>query len=266
MLLVTGALLTDSLPIVHQPKYIKACLQAAKHVLSEKPIAQSVAEALALIQWYEQSAKAATWGVAENFRYMNSFDHTAAEIKKLGKIQTFRLQGRAMVEAGGKYYETEWRKNPAYQGGFLLDGGVHSTAALRLLLGDDHIARVAAWSAQLKAHLPPVDTIEASATTRKGAIGTISLSFGSTAPPGTEWMISCEHGTATVNSRSSVSITRDGKTETRDVPDERTGVPAEIRAWEKGLRRNQLDREQSPQEALADVEVVMLYPAIDNPS
>jgi len=35
------------------------------------------------------------------------------------------------VNPGDKYFETSWRKTPDYQGGLLLDGGVHFVAGLR---------------------------------------------------------------------------------------------------------------------------------------
>jgi len=97
-----------ALPIKNQPEYVRKALQAGKHVLSEKPVAENVNEAKDLIKWYrsEIDTSKVSWGVAENFRYLNTFDHAAEEVRKIGKITGFRLRMQTLVE-GGKYFETE---------------------------------------------------------------------------------------------------------------------------------------------------------------
>lgn len=96
-----------ALPIKNQPEYIRQALLAGKHVLSEKPVAENVKDARDLINWYhsEIEPKKVTWGVAENFRYLNSFNHAAEGRKRLGKTIGFRLRMQTLVE-GGKYLET----------------------------------------------------------------------------------------------------------------------------------------------------------------
>lgn len=76
--------------------------------------------------------------------------------------------------------ETAWRKTPHYQGGFLLDGGVHYVAATRRLLGSDKPVAISAYTTLLQKHLPPVDTVNAIWKTESGASGTFSVSFGTT--------------------------------------------------------------------------------------
>ncbi len=153
--------------------------------------------------------------------------------------------------------ETEWRKNPTHQGGFLLDGGVHVTAGLRLLLGSENsIARLSAFSAQLQKHLPPVDTIDATMRTKSGATGTLSVSFG-TSFTGYEFSIACEGGTVNLSVfGSTVTTVFEGKEEKSVVEDERTGVPPEVRKWGKALAAGTRNEKQIPEEALADLELV----------
>ena len=97
-----------ALPIKNQPDYVRKCLSAGKHVLSEKPIAENLEDAVALLKWYrsEISPKNITWAVGENFRFMDSWKHAAEQVKTLGKQLTFRCRMQVLIE-GGKYFETE---------------------------------------------------------------------------------------------------------------------------------------------------------------
>jgi len=247
-----------ALPILNQPEYIREALTAGKHVFSEKPVAENLDAAVDLIKWYHSNVdtKKVTWGVAENFRYLNSFDYAAEQVAKLGKILNFRVRMQTMVEQGGKYYETEWRKTPTHQGGFLLDGGVHFVAGLRLMLGKDHVTKISSFSSQLQQHLPPVDTVDAAAKLSSGATGIISISFGTTFS-GSEWSVACEKGTVSL-SGSTVTTVIDGKEEKKEIKDERSGVPPEVRKWGEALAAGTQNSRQIPEEALADLEILQI--------
>ena len=238
-------------------------------------MAENVEEAVDLIRWYHSKIDTSTtaWSVAENYRYLNSFDHAREQVQKLGRVLGFRVRFYASVQPGSKYYgrssngtllfllrltgdiETEWRKSPTHQGGFLLDGGVHFIAGLRLLLGSTNaITRLSAFTAQLQKHLPPVDTVDATLKTKTGITGTFSISFGTTLT-GSEWTIACEGGSVSV-SRSTVTTIINGHEGKKDVKDERTGVPPEVRYWAEAIRSGKQNEKQKPEEALADLELV----------
>lgn len=55
---------------------------------------------------------------------------------------------------------------------------------------------------------------------------------------------------------SKVTVTANGGTETKVISDKRTGVPPEIRAWGQALVAGTVLREQDPEDALADLELV----------
>jgi predicted dehydrogenase len=246
---------SPSLPILVQPDYIKRALSAGKHVLAEKPIAKDVATATSLISWVQQNAPSVTFSIAENFRFMDSFVYASQQVASLGRILQFRTRMSAFVKPGGKYYETAWRKVPDYQGGFLLDGGVHFTAATRLLLGADNApVQTSAYTTQLQPHLPPLDTLDASVKLKSGVTGTFSVSFGTTFT-GSEYAVACEGGTVWV-SRGKVIVTKDGKEEVKEFKEEGNGVKQEIKAWGEALEKGKVHPRQSPEEALRDLEMV----------
>jgi len=243
-----------ALPILNQPDYIKKSLLAGKHVLSEKPIAENLADAKELLKWYRSSidTKKITWTVAENFRFLNTLDYAAEQIRKMGRVLSFSIRRCGYVEQGGKYFETSWRKSPTHQGGFLLDGGVHTTAGLRLLLGPDYpLASLSANTTQLQEHLPPVDTAEATLKTKNGVVGSISMSFGTTFKA-SDFYVACEKGVVSMSDHKTVKV----GDESKDIEDERTGVPPEVRAWGEALAAGKPNPKQSPEEALADLEIL----------
>jgi predicted dehydrogenase len=134
---------------------------------------------------------------------------------------------------------------------------VHYIATLRTLLAAEpgnEIARVSAYTTQLQAYLPPVDTADVILRTKSGVTGTFQISRG-TSLRADEWTVACEKGWVTVRG-DEVSISRGGEVEVKIVRNERTGVPPEIRAWGRGILERTVVREQEPEEALADLEVV----------
>lgn len=161
--------------------------------------------------------------------------------------------------------ETSWRKTPTHQGGFLLDGGVHFTAALRLLLGSlNPIAQVSAYTTQLQSYLPPIDTIDAIVKLASGVTGTFSVSFGTTMK-GKHWTVACEKGCLSVSGSTVTMTDAEGNETSIDVEDEGSGVKPEVRAWGEALTEKRQNENQRPEEALADLEVVSLISFLADP-
>ena len=169
-------------------------------------------------------------------------------------------EGKAFrIQQGSKYIETPWRKTPEYQGGFLLDGGVHFIAGLRCLLGSEaKAASLSAFTAQHQSYLPPVDSADAVLKLKNGGQGTFSLSFGTTAT-GNEWAVACEGGEVIVEPfEGKVTVKAKGETEgkTEEAKDEFGGVKQEVFAWAKSIKECKPDPKQSPEEALGDLEML----------
>jgi predicted dehydrogenase len=91
-----------ALAIMGQPEYIEQALAAGKHVLAEKPIGPDVARGKKLIEYYRTTAAAngATFGIAENFRFVPSYAFAKSEVAKLGKVTGFSVRVFFKVEKG----------------------------------------------------------------------------------------------------------------------------------------------------------------------
>jgi predicted dehydrogenase len=146
---------------------------------------------------------------------------------------------------------------PEYQGGFLLDGGVHFAAATRLLLSGagERIKTISAFTAQLQKHLPPVDTLNSTLLLTNGSSGTLSISFGTT-DTGSGYLVACEKGSVHIL-KGKVTVKKGGKVvEEKEFKDEGSGVKQEVKAWAESLESGKWKKTQSGQEALGDLEVI----------
>jgi len=188
-----------ALPITVQPEIIKKCFEAGKHVLSEKPVAPDVKQGEALIKEYEEKyrPKGVKWRVAENFECEPAyrFVRTLIEGDKIGKVGWWTLTSVGFISKDSKWYKTPWRTVPEvcafslaneyansaqYQGGFLLDGGVHFAAILRTAL-PSHPVSLSGYATLLQSYLPPQDTFTVTALSSDGSHGTFELAQGAPA-------------------------------------------------------------------------------------
>ena len=73
-------------------------MSAGKHVLSEKPVTENVAEAVELIRWYRtEISPMVSWAVGENWRYFDSLDYARQLVPRLGRLSQFRTLVYATV-------------------------------------------------------------------------------------------------------------------------------------------------------------------------
>lgn len=117
---------------LHEPVAIR-CLEAGKHVLLEKPMTMTVAQADRVLAIARATGRRV--GVSHN----QVFFRPHAEARRMivaGELGTLH-QLRARLVIGGTY--GAWRSDPALAGGgLLIDAGVHRIYTLRHLAGEIH--------------------------------------------------------------------------------------------------------------------------------
>lgn len=242
-----------ALPIPMLAGVVSKALAAGKHVISEKPIASTVAEAEALIAG-SRSYGDRVWMVGENWRYEEAFQAAAQMIRagRIGQPLFCDLSLQLPVKADSPYSQSDWRHSGEVAGGFLLDGGVHHVAGLRVLLGE--IESVCALTAAHRAALPPADTMGAALRFASGVVGTYLISYAVGSDLGIDTVhIGGSEGSLRV-SRGELLLQREGESERQEF-NVLISVREELAAFLAAVRDGAVHR-NSPQEALQDLAVV----------
>lgn len=170
-----------AVPIPQLAQISRAALAAGKHVLAEKPLAASVAEALEVLENYRLICPTVPmYCIAENFRFEDAF----LRVKDIVRSETFgcivglELSVHSVMPENSKYARG-WRikvDDPGYVGGQILDSGVHMIAGLRVVLGSD-VKSVTARTRKLTKHLPNPDTVHALLEFENGISATVCVTF-----------------------------------------------------------------------------------------
>jgi predicted dehydrogenase len=235
------------LPIPLIPRAVKMALAAGKHVFSEKPLAPTVDAGLDLLDFYGHHT-GQIWVIGENWRYAPAINR-AAEILRSGVLGKIALASWAIFAGSNKIYQqTPWRTNNSFPGGFLLDGGIHFAAALRTLFGE--VTSVQARTAQVRAELPPADTLTATFRFDSGLLASLALTYAAGVPWGTFLTIAGEFGTLEVN-RDGLRLTIGDKLQ-EELSNAGNGIQTELEAFADAVRLGQPHR-NTPQETLLDL-------------
>lgn len=258
------------LPIGLMPGAIRGALRAGKDVISEKPCAPSVAACVALLGECGEFESPPFWAVAENWRFKNT-TRVVEQIVKSGRLGAVHLVDFQFITSSSPNFYLGWRGSPDYQGGHLLDVGVHFTALLRQVVGE--VDKVSARVSQRRPHLPPADSVTAVLTFANGAQGSFQLSFAASphdARPALLTLIG-SHGSLHVDLFRGAIRLRDSKREqVVGVPDDPwvQGGVYQTLAHCLGALRHQAPLRSSPEQGLRDlavIEAMLLSSQTDTP-
>jgi predicted dehydrogenase len=172
--------------------------------------------------------------------------------KAIGKLTQLHMRIWGNVTPGGKYFETPWRKAPGYQGGFVLDGGVHHIALIRYVSGEE-IVETQGFSRQVAKYLPPIDTVNTGILLSGGGTGTVSISFSS-ALGGNEYSFIGEKGSLVITGSKDGNVLKldvDGDKKEETVKS--YGILNEIKAFLEAARSGKGQDRAGPEEALNDL-------------
>jgi predicted dehydrogenase len=116
-----------------------AVMRSGKNLIAEKPFASTPTAARELIKLRDKVNVKVM--VAENIRYeeQNILIKNIISSGQVGNPVYFidnHIVDYAEDSQHGGFGQTEWRQNPDYQGGVIMDSGVHHVARMRFLFGD----------------------------------------------------------------------------------------------------------------------------------
>ena len=243
------------LAIAVQPGVVEAALRAGKHVISEKPMAPDVATGRRLLETADRltAENGRVWMVAENWRYEEAFRAAAQAVHggQLGRPLQFSWTISNALTPEISYYNTAWRRDNSFPGGFLLDGGVHNIAAMRRVMGE--VESVSAYVAQVRPDLPPADTLSANLRFESGAFGTFARTFAAGSGWTSRMRVTGDRGALQVDS-GLLELSVGGTTSSQAFGGD--AIRAELADFGRTLREGGAVVDGSPRQALQDVAII----------
>jgi predicted dehydrogenase len=161
-----------SLPIELQPAMVLKALKAGKHVLSEKPVAGNLAQGRSLLKRAARyQRQGLRWMVGENFHFWPQGLQLKAWLQegRLGDVRLVEVRQLGLTDERVPYFNTSWRTQPRFVGGFVTDAGVHLAHVVRSCFGLP--LEIRRLQAQFNPALKPLDTVVAALRFPGGILG-----------------------------------------------------------------------------------------------
>ena len=153
-----------------------ACIARKVPIIIEKPVADTIDEALKLIEAAEAAGVATMTG---HHRRHNPIMRMAAEIVREGRIGRVVAATSIWLQHKPKgYHDLAWRREPG--GGPVLINAIHEIDCLRMLCGD--VETVQATCSNAVRGFAVEDTAAAVLRFKSGALGTLLLSDTASSP------------------------------------------------------------------------------------
>jgi predicted dehydrogenase len=234
-------------------------LQQNKHVFAEKPIADNVEDGRNLIELAHKAHR--VLAIGEQFRYLRRFNQMRELIESgvVGEALLYRLNDLHYTYLDDKYPSTAWRREGNFTGGYLLDGGVHTVAGMRAMVGS-LVVQVHGLATTFIPGLsgPQHDTLLLNLRFANGMIGQMALGYGAVDHGARHPKVYGRNGTLTLFD-DHIELWRTGRDEpTETIKMERSG---------DGFREEWLDFYKAvatgsalrfpPEEALADLQIIL---------
>ena len=239
-------------PHAHHRANVELAAAYGKHVLMEKPIATTLADAQAMTE--RARAAGIRFMVGENYRYMPAVMEAAGLLRQgtIGPVRAIHIQATTYVRPTG------WRLSYKMMGGgALIDGGIHMVSALRMLGGEPE--RVSAVTPpKVFPEMEGEEAVSLWLTFPGGAVGTMNFSWAAQGDPGgfaclvvgTDGYISFDfHG-------SSVEVRSPGGKRTVQLPEDWAGLGALLDAFLALIAHGEPPL-STPEEAAKDLAVVL---------
>ena len=152
------------------------CLERGVAALVEKPVADTVTEALALVQAQQRTGVPVLVGHHRRHNPINSRARSIVQNGRLGRVVTANVM--CTVLKPDAYFDAAWRRQPG--GGPVLINLIHEIDMLRFLCGE--ITEVQALSSNAVRGFAVEDTAAAVLRFASGALGTVVLSDAAASP------------------------------------------------------------------------------------
>ncbi|XP_024161181.1 dTDP-3,4-didehydro-2,6-dideoxy-alpha-D-glucose 3-reductase isoform X2 [Rosa chinensis] len=158
-------------------------LKAGKNVLQEKPAAATTSELETAVSSYNSivanTPNKPIWAVAENYRFEPAFVEGKKLMTEIGDVMSIQVIVEGSMNSSNPYFSSSWRRD--FNGGFILDMGVHFVAGLRMLAGCE-IVSVSATTSHVDETLPPPDNISSLFQLENGCSGIFVMVVSSRSP------------------------------------------------------------------------------------
>lgn len=161
-----------AVPISKNYEISRDVVKARKHLICEKPLAPNMEQAIDFVKLQKEHRVKIMIG--ENFRYNeeNNMIRDIIKRKDIGNVLYFIKNNIFNFEecmTGDSFAAKEWRQHPDFEGGMILDAGVHDIAELRYIFGD--LTHVSAFGNPIGHDYAPYININCNLMFKSGVVG-----------------------------------------------------------------------------------------------